>query len=114
VNQERRKYTRHKIGNALSINPAGVYQVVDIGQGGFCFKCPSHTALPESWEVDILNSCIPLEGFPARKVWVSLYENDKSDQPYLMVVGAKFGKLKSEQKVKLEKILESISQGQIL
>ena len=81
----------------------------DISQGGFSFKCPSHTSLPETWDVDILNSFIPLEGFPARKVWVSLFENDHSNQPYLMVVGAKFGKLRNQQKMKLGKILESLS-----
>jgi len=106
---ERRKYTRYKIGNAVSIIPEGVYQVTDISEGGFCFKCQSHIPIPEKLMTDIINSVIPLEEIQARKIWVSLHENAIFNIPCLIKVGAKFGKLRKEQKQKLEKLIESLS-----
>lgn len=111
--QERRKYSRYEIANAVSINSEGVYQIIDISQGGFRFKCPPHTAIPEDWVTDIINSVIPIEGVSASKVWVSIYENGNTNLPTLMVVGAKFDKLIKKQKVKLMKLLKHISSKHI-
>ena len=109
MEEERRKYPRFKLDNAVSINPNGVYQLEDISEGGFRFKCHPHTSLPETWETDIINSMLSLEEYPARKVWISLRENGQYNLPSLMIVGAKFNKLNKDQKQKLTELLDSIS-----
>lgn len=109
MDQERRKTARYEVENSLSIQTEGVYQVVDISEGGFRFKCPPHTAIPETWQTDIISSIIPLEQFAVRKVWVSIYENGHSDVPALMEVGAKFDFLKEEQEINLKQFMKNLS-----
>ena len=114
LEQERRKHTRYEIGNSVSVNSEGAYQIIDISEGGFRFKCPPHTAIADTWVTDIINSVIPLEGVPARKIWVSMYKNGNYNLPSLILVGAKFGKLKQEQKLKLIQLVQSFIPNQIL
>ena len=109
MKKERRKYTRYKIENAVSINPEGVYQLVDISEGGFCFKCHPNSLFPEKWVTDIINSVVHLDEFPTTKIWVSLYKNGQCNIPALMLVGAKFNKLKKDQKSKLLQLIRSAS-----
>ena len=106
--QERRKHIRYKLENAVSINPEGVYQLLDISRGGFCFRCHPHTVLNDFWETDIINSVIPLENFPAKKIWISLHEDWQLKLPIVMLVGVKFNKLESEQKNNLAKLLKKL------
>ncbi len=113
MEKERRKYIRYQLENAVTIDPNGVYQLEDISEGGFRFKCHPHTFLPEKWKTDIINSIVSLDEIPARKVWISLRENGEYDLPALMVVGAKFRNLKEEQKKKLKDLLQSLSQRQM-
>lgn len=113
MEEERRKYIRYEIGNAVTINSEGVYQIVDISEGGIRFKCPPHTAISETWITDIINSVITLEGVPVRKMWVSIYQNGDYNLPSLTLVGAKFGKLRKEEKLKLVHLIQNISSSQM-
>ena len=111
MQKERRKHARYSIENAVVISPDGIYQVIDISEGGFRFKCNPLTAVPETWLSDILNSVIPLDELLTKKIWISVNEN--FNVPSLMFVGAKFNDLKEEQKLKLTKLLQSISAEQM-
>ncbi|MFC1831129.1 PilZ domain-containing protein [Thermodesulfobacteriota bacterium] len=113
MKEDRRKYTRYEIGNAVSVDSEGVFQIIDISRGGFRFKCPPNTVISETWVTDIINSFIPLERVPVRKIWVSIHGNENYDQPYLIMVGAKFGRFEKEEKLKLINLLESISFAQM-
>ena len=108
--EERRRYKRHKLENSVSVSTQGIFQIIDISKGGFRFKCPPYTLVPDSWGTDILTSASSLIGIPAKRVWVSLSENGNHE--YLpTVVGAKFGKLSQEQESLLKALIESVSQG---
>ena len=108
--EERRRHKRHKLENSVSVSTQGIFQIIDIGRGGFRFRCPPSTSIPEAWETDILTSAPPLFGLPARRAWVSMSE--KGDHEYLpTVVGAKFGRLSKEQESLLTALIESVSQG---
>lgn len=108
MEKERRKYPRFRIDNAVTINPEGVYQLVDISQGGFRFKCHPNTLLPETWETDIINSFIPLEKYSSKIAWLSLIKNKNFNTPELMLIGVKFIKLNREKKQKLTNLLQNI------
>ena len=110
---DRRKNLRYVIRNAVVITPEGVYQIEDISRGGFSFKCHPHTAISESWESEIINSEVPLEGFPSFKVRVYFYENRNSNFPSHIIVGAKFGELQQDQSRKIKKLIDRISQSSI-
>ena len=114
MNKERRKHTRYVIENAVAVDSEGVFQIVDISKGGLSFKCPPHTSISDTWVADIINSVMPIEGVHVKKVWVSIYENERFNQPFLMMVGAKFGKLNKGNKTKLEKLLQNKSLRRIL
>ncbi len=108
--EERRRYKRHKLENSVSVSSQGIFQIIDISRGGFRFKCPPYTTVPESWDTDILTSASSLFGLPAKRAWVSLSENGNHE--YLpTVVGAKFGNLSQEQEALLSALIESVSQG---
>ena len=110
MREERRKYIRYEIRNTVSVDSKGVFQIVDISRGGFCFKCPPQTEISsDTWVTDIINSFGPLERVTVRKIWVSFHKSVLHNQPLFITVGAKFGKLKKDQKLKLIKLLESIS-----
>jgi hypothetical protein len=107
VTENRRRHKRYKLDNSLSIASLGTFQVTDISRGGFCFKCPPRTLIPDVWETDILTSATFLEGFTARRVWVSLAENGNHE--YLpTTVGVKFGKLTPKQESLLRGLLENL------
>ena len=106
---ERRRYMRYKLENSVSVSTEGIFQIIDISRGGFRFKCPSYTSVPESWETDILTSASSLVGLPAERTWVSISENGNHD--YLpTVVGARFGRLSEEQESLLSALIETVSQ----
>ena len=113
MNQERRKHIRYEIQNAVSVDSEGVFQIVDISRGGFRFKCPPHTSISDNWVADIINSVVPIEGVPVRKIWVSIHESERFNQPFIIMVGAKFGKLNKENKLNLIKLLQSKSLRQM-
>lgn len=109
TSEERRKHRRYKIENSVSVSTEGIFQINDLSKGGFCFRCPPYTSIPDFWETDILTSDGNLEGVPAKRVWVSMVEN--SAHEYLpMVVRVKFGKLTKKQDALLSQVIQSISQ----
>ncbi|MGI9538160.1 MAG: hypothetical protein ACR2PB_13910, partial [Desulfocapsaceae bacterium] len=66
--------------------------------------------VPDFWDTDILALATVLEGFPTKRVWVSMGEN--SNQKHLStVIGAKFGRLSKTQDSLLAELLETISQN---
>jgi hypothetical protein len=100
---DRREHKRYLIENSVSVSSHGVFQVMDISKGGFCFKCPPYTPISALWETDIVTSVATLEGFPVNRVWVSMTEN--STHAYLpMSVGVKFGKLNQKQDIELSQV----------
>lgn len=106
---ECRQHKRYRLENSISISSHGNFQVLDISRGGFRFKCPPHTTIPEVWETDILTPTISLEGLSVKRAWVSMGEN--GSQEYLpTVVGVKFGELTAQQNALLSQFIESISQ----
>ncbi len=107
--EDRRRDKRYPIENSVSVSPHGVFQVMDLSKGGFCFKCPPYTPISDIWDTDIVTSVATLEGFPVNRVWVSMTEN--STHAYLpMSVGVKFGRLTKQQHSQLSQVIESISQ----
>jgi hypothetical protein len=110
VTEERRKHKRYKLENSVSVSDNGIFQIIDISKGGFCFRCPPYTSLSDSWDTDILTLVDKLEGFPAKRVRVSVTENGSHD--YLpMVVGARFGTLTKNQDALLAQLIQTISQA---
>jgi hypothetical protein len=95
--------------NSVSVSSHGIFQVMDLSKGGFCFKCPPYTTISELWETDIVTSIATLEGFPVSRIWVSMTEN--STHAYLpMAVGVKFGKLSQKQNLILSQVIDAISE----
>jgi hypothetical protein len=106
--EDRRKHERYKLENSVSVSSHGVNQITDISMGGFCFRCPPFTPVSDFWETDIITSVATLEGFPAKRIWVSMVENGTHE--YLPAeVGAKFGKLTKKQSTLLSEVIEAIS-----
>lgn len=108
--ENRRQYKRYKLENSVAVSSHGIFQIVDISKGGFRFKCPPDTPVPDSWDTDILASAASLEGLPAKRAWVSMAENGHHE--FLpTVVGAKFGRLTKDQDSILSQLIEAVSQG---
>ena len=84
--EERRQHKRHKLDNSVSVSSLGVFQVTDISRGGFCFRCPPYTPISDFWETDIITAVVSLEGFPAKRAWVSMTENG-THEGLPMIVG---------------------------
>lgn len=110
TSENHRQHKRHKLENSVAVSSHGIYQVIDISMGGFRLKCPPHTPVPDSWDTDILASATSLEGFPAKRVWVSTFDNATLAY-FPMVVGVKFGRLTKKQDAHLSQFIASISQG---
>lgn len=107
--EDRRKHQRYNLENSVSVSSHGVNQITDISKGGFCFRCPPFTPVSDFWETDIITSITSLEGFPVKRVWVTMAEN--STHEYLpTVVGVKFGRLTKKQDTLLLQVIEAISQ----
>ena len=108
--EDLRKHKRYEVENSVSVSSHGVYQITNISNGGFCFRCPPYTPISDFWETDIITSVASLEGFPTKRVWVSMAENGTHE--YLpTVVGVKFGRLSKKQGALLSQLVETISQG---
>jgi len=111
--EDRRRHQRYILANSVTVNPEGAFQVVDLGKGGFCFKCPPYTAILDQWIADILTSTGVLEAYPAKKAWVNFHANGTSSLPLLMHVGVKFGGLAKSQQYRLTKLISSICSVQL-
>ena len=108
--ENRRQHKRYKLDNSVTVSTQGLFQIIDISRGGFSFRCPPDTPVPDSWDTDILSSASSLNGFPAKRVWVSISEN--GDHNYLpTVVGVKFGKLTKAQDTLLAQLIQATSQS---
>ncbi len=109
LDKERRQHPRYKIENSVVISENGIFQITDISNGGFCFRCPPYTSISEFWETDILTSVEKLENVSVKRVWVAMHENHS--HMYLpTVVGIQFGKLTQKQQTALSQIIEELSQ----
>ena len=109
--ENRRQHKRYKIENSVAVSSHGIFQLIDISRGGFRFKCPPDTPVPDSWNTDILASAASIEGITANRAWVSMAENGNNKR-LPTVVGAKFGRLTRVQNTLLAQIIEAISQGE--
>lgn len=106
--EERRQHRRYRLENSVSISSHGVFQIIDISQGGFRFKCPPRTSIPAYWDMDILTSTVTLENLPAKRAWVSMAE-DGSHEYVPTVAGARFGRLTKKQSTLLSQLIGGIS-----
>jgi hypothetical protein len=88
----------------------GVYQLTDISQNGFCFKCPPHSDVLDEWKTDILTPIGDLKDYFAEKKWISVFEIDDQHFPPLMKVGVKFGQMTKDQQSHLAELINSISE----
>lgn len=109
--ENRRQHKRYKIENSVAVSSHGIFQLIDISRGGFRFKCPPDTFVPDSWDTDILASATSLEGVIAKRAWVSMAENGNSKR-LPTVVGAKFGRLTKVQDTLLSQLIKAVSQGE--
>lgn len=109
--EDRRKHPRYKIENSVSVSTDGIYQITDISNGGFCFRCSPYTAVSDFWETDIITPIEQLKGFPVKRAWISMTKNH-SHEMLPMVVGARFGKLSRKQDALLSQLIEVVSQNQ--
>ena len=109
VIKERRQHQRFKIENSVLVSSDGVYQISNIGIGGFCYRCSAHSTIPDFLEIDILTPIMQLQNLPAQRAWLSTLE--VGAQEYLQVlVGAKFGRLKKDQTAHLFQLIKTLSQ----
>ena len=109
--KERRKHPRYTLQNSIMVNHDGVFQMVDISEGGFCFKCPPYLDLPDKWVAEILT---PLGHFKECEVeprWSEILKNGDLNLPSFMKFGVKFGQLTKEQIDNLTKLIGSISEN---
>ena len=91
------------------INHDGVFQMVDISEGGFCFKCPPYVDALDNWIAEILTPIGDLKECEVEKKWSEIYENGEVHRPSFMKFGVKFGQLSKDQLDNLTKIICSIS-----
>ena len=91
------------------VNHDGVFQMVDISEGGFCFKCPPYLDALDNWIAEILTPLGDLKECEVEKKWSEIYENGEFHVPSLMKFGVKFGQLTKEQLDNLTKLIGSIS-----
>ena len=104
-----RQHERHPVENCIMVNNDGVFQLVDISNGGFSFKCPSHADIPDEWVAYILTPMGDLKEYIAEKKWAAVYEDGHSHLPPVMKVGVKFGQLVKNQITHLAELISSIS-----
>ena len=107
--EDRRQYQRHTVENSIMVNHDGVFQLVYVSKGGFCFKCPPYADVLNEWVSDILTPIGDLKDYPAERKWCAVYEDDNAHMPSLMKVGIKFGQLTKDQNSHLAKLIGSIS-----
>jgi len=108
--EERRQHKRHKLDNSVSVSSLGVFQVTDISRGGFCLRCPPYTPISDSWGSDIITAVISLQGFPAKRAWVSMTANG-THEGLPTIVGVKFENLTKKQNSHLLQLIQAISQS---
>lgn len=110
ASEERRQHKRYKLDNSVSISSQGIFQVTDISKGGFCFRCPPYTPISDIFDTDILSSGARMQGFSAKRAWVTMTEN--SAHEYLpTIVGVKFGTLTKEQASLLLQLLDTLEKN---
>lgn len=108
--EERRQHKRYKLDNSVSISSQGIFQVTDLSQGGFCFRCPPYTPITDVFVTDILSSGASIQGFSAKRAWVMMTEN--STHKHLpTIVGVKFGTLTQEQESLLLQLLYTLEKN---
>ena len=107
--ENRRQHKRHRLDNSVIVSSHGIFQIIDISRGGFRFKCPPATSVPNSWDTDIFALATSLKGLPAKRIWVSMSENG-NHKHLPTVIGAKFGRLTKAQESQLSQFLDAISQ----
>lgn len=106
--QDRRKHPRYELGNSIMINHDGVFQLVDLSEGGFCFKCPPYADILNEWLSDILTPIGDLKECPVVRKWGAVFENGDFHQPSFMKFGVEFGPLNEDQKDDLVELINSI------
>ena len=107
--KERRRHQRHVLQNSIMVNHDGVFQVVDMSEGGFCFKCPPYADALDKWIAEILTPIGDLQECEVEKRWSAIIENDDFRPPSFMKFGVKFGQLTKDQHIDLKKIIGTIS-----
>lgn len=107
--KERRKYQRYTVQNSIMVNHDGVFQVVDISEGGFCFRCPPYADALDKWIAEILTPIGDLKNCEVEKRWVAIIDNGDLRQPSFMKFGVKFGQLTKDQHVDITKLIGSIA-----
>ncbi|MBE0582208.1 MAG: PilZ domain-containing protein [Desulfofustis sp.] len=91
------------------VTPEGVCQLGDISQGGISFKCLYLQTLPETYQIDILNtSGTHLENLSIEKVWESREKKVNITDIFAQRVGARFKELSLEQESKLCQLFDCI------
>ena len=107
--KDRRQHQRHTVENCIMVNNDGVFQLIDVSTGGFCFKCPPHTDVLDAWVTDILTPIGDLKEYFAEKKWGVVYGDGEPYSQLHMKVGVKFGHLTKDQLSHLTELINSIS-----
>ena len=107
--KERRQHQRYTVLNSIMVNHDGVFQLIDMSEGGFCFKCPPYADALDNWIAEILTPIGDLKECEVEKRWSTIVENGEFHLPSYMKFGVKFGQLTKNQHDDLTKLIGSIS-----
>ncbi len=107
--EDRRRHQRHPIKNSILVNDEGVFQLVNVSNGGFSFTCPSTANISDEMVADILTPSGDLKELFAEKRWAQINKENDSHPAPLLTVGVKFGELTKDQTNHLDRLINSIS-----
>ena len=107
--KERRQHQRHTVQNSIMVNHDGVFQLVDISEGGFSFKCPPYADALDKWIAEILTPIGDLKNCEVEKRWSTIIEDGDFRLPSFMKFGVKFSQLSKDQHKDITKLIGSIS-----
>ena len=91
------------------VNHDGVFQLVDMSEGGFCFKCPPYRDALDKWIAEIFTPIGDLKECEVEKRWSTIIKNGDLGRPSLMKFGVKFGQMSKDQHNDITKLIGSLS-----
>lgn len=94
------------MSETVVMNPEGACEIIEMGSGGFSFKCLYEHNLADEWSVDILNnSGVYLQNYQVEKVWELADPREKDNSLFDLAVGVRFKDLSVEQQATLDHLL---------
>ena len=107
--EDRRKHPRYALRNSIMVNHDGVFQLVDLSEGGFSFKCPPYADVLNEWLSDVLTPIGDLRECPVLRKWGAVFENGDFHQPSFMQFGVEFDSLTEDQHDDLVELIDAIA-----